>query len=103
MGYPHPDYLLDELTSGQLAEWVAYDSVEHIDGNFKLELQLASIHADLLNLAQSIYGSKGKKLKCSAADFMPFGKWEGEPVKKQSIEEMKNILLAIAGKAGKKP
>ena len=28
MGYPHPDYLLSQISSYQLAEWIAYSILE---------------------------------------------------------------------------
>lgn len=84
-----------------------YDAVERI-GGYRQEFQVAQVNATIMNLAQSIYGKKGRKLTCSPEDFMPYGKW-GDEVKEstsdkqaQSTDEMKSILFAMAKQANRK-
>lgn len=91
---------------------MAYDRIDPI-GKFRDELGWAQISALLYNfagmiqdLAAAIYGKKGHKALPSesktAWDFVP--KWgqaeekaeEEEPVKVQSVQDMKKILLRMA-------
>lgn len=53
------------------------------------------------NLAIRIHAKRGTKMT-SPADFMPKWDEESKTVKKQSVEEMKNILLSIAGAQNKR-
>lgn len=55
----------------------------------------------MTSLAQAIYGKRGKRKKATPLDFIPWGVGLHEdspkPKRKQSVEEMKNTLIAIAG------
>jgi hypothetical protein len=97
LGYPHPDYLLEQLTGEQLAEWRAYDQLEPI-GVDRIEYGFAMLASVIMNIAISIFGKRNTK-QFLPTDFLP--DWDGtrkvEPKKKQSVEEMKQILQAIAG------
>lgn len=99
MGYPHPDYLLEDLTAFQLAEWEAFDKLDPI-GSFRDDYRAAHICSTNTNIA--IHTNKSKKSKpvklTTPLDFMP--DWTGDlkalKHKKQSTEEMKSVLLGIA-------
>jgi len=100
---PHPDYLLDLLTSEQLSEWEAYDRLEPV-GEYRREYHIAMIASLIHNIAQSVYGSKGKRIVSKPTDFMPW--WDSRPSGRdgasQSVEEMKRILLDLASTGGTK-
>ena len=92
MGYPHPDYWLDSITSAQLAEWEAYDRIEPI-GGYRQDYRFAQICYLIFDLAQSIYGKKGQRRVSSPMDFMPWGPEVKKPVVKQSPEQIKEVLI----------
>ena len=105
MGYAHPDYLLKSLTSAQLTEWEAYDRLDPI-GKWRDELGFASLSSLITNIVRQLYPEKGRKPKLtSPVDFMlEWGKEEEqkpEP-KKQSVEDMKQIIMGIASVQGTK-
>lgn len=87
MGYPHPDYLLTELTSRQLKEWEIYYSYEPF-GEEQQFLQAGIISSTIANVFSS-----EKTRKLSPKDFMPFYRRE---VKKQSTDEMKGLLSSMS-------
>ena len=99
MGYPHPDYLLEELTSEQLSEWEAYDRIDPI-GMWRVDFNFATLKSLLVNIAQAQNRRKGEQLNPVAPiDFMP--DWSGELAEmkkreRQSPEEMKSLLLSFA-------
>ena len=62
MGYAHPDYLLEELTAFQLAEWEAFDTIDPI-GNFRGDFRMANICATNTNLAIKVNSSKNIKFQ----------------------------------------
>lgn len=84
---------MDQLTSTQLSEWEAYDKIDPI-GTWREDFRMAYICSVISNLAISIHGKRGAKGR-TAIDFMPeWDKVETEPVK-QSVEEMKAVLLEV--------
>ena len=89
------------MTSEQLSEWEAYDRLDPI-GTWRGDYQLAYISSLLTNLTISVHGKKGAKTT-NPIDFML--NWDvekkNEP-KKQSIEEMKSVLLGIADTQNKR-
>jgi len=92
---------LDQLSSPQLSEWEAYDRLEPI-GEWRADFRTATLISAVVNLAKSIWGKEGGKMT-SPTDFMP--KWDEEPKAepvKQSVEEMKQIIYAIADISKKK-
>jgi hypothetical protein len=96
---------LDQLTSKQISEWEAYDRIDPI-GSWRDDFRIAKLESLLVNIVQQLYTDtkKGKKPEVtSPLDFMV--DWDGskdkEP-KKQSVEEMKQILLSIASAQNKK-
>ena len=104
LGYAHPDCLLEELTSNQISEWEAYDSLDPI-GTFRADFRMAKLAATMTNLVLSIYSKKGDNIEFKTpVDFLP--KWDSiiednlereevEP-KKQSANEMRDILMRFA-------
>jgi len=95
LGFAHPDDLLKNLTSSQISEWEAYNKIEPF-GEWRDDGRVAMLCSVISNLAIRVHAKKGTKMT-SAADFMP--QWyEEKGVKKQSVEEMKEVLLAIAKK-----
>ena len=93
---------MDELTSAQLSEWEAYDRIDPI-GTFQSSYHAAYIAMLIINTTRAVHGKKGIKMD-SILDHMPFWmKDDLEPeIKKQSTEEMKQILLGIASAQNKK-
>jgi len=85
-----------------LSEWEAYDRLEPI-GEYRREYQMGMIGSMILNLAQSIYGRKDKRMVSEPTDFMP---WFDDPWKSkrkvQSVEEMKEMLLSLGSVRKKK-
>lgn len=95
MKFPHPDYLLEQLTSAQLSEWEAMDRLDPI-GEWTGNFRLAYLCSLLTNLTISTHGKKGSKFT-TPVDFMI--DWDLEKLnepKQQSVEDMKQILLGIA-------
>jgi hypothetical protein len=101
LGYPHPDYWLERITSSQLAEWEAYDRIEPI-GGYRQDYRFAQVCHLIFDLAQSIYGKRGQRRKSSPMDFMPWGPEQKVPVKKQTVEEMKQTMIAAFKPKAKK-
>jgi hypothetical protein len=85
------------LTLKQLQEWEAYDVIDPV-GKWRDEFQIASLSSLIVNIVNQLYHKEGETPKVvSTIDFLP--DWSGErkiEPKKQSIEEMKRILLGIA-------
>lgn len=86
---------MEQLTSVQLGEWEAYDRLDPI-GTWRDDFRLAYLSSLITNLTLSVHGKKGVKMT-NPMDFML--DWDGtmkqEP-KKQSVEEMKEILMQFA-------
>ena len=95
---------MDRLTSRQISEWEAYDRIDPI-GSWREDFRLAKIECLITNIVQQLYAKKGSTPKITTPlDFMVdwIGeKGETEP-KKQSVEDMKSILLGIAKSQNKK-
>jgi hypothetical protein len=95
--------MLDDLTSAQLSEWQAYESLEPF-GEWRADYRIGQLCALVLNIAKAVAGEKGKYMPSNADDFMlseqidqqwaEEDKLEQQPV--QTIEEMKKALYAIA-------
>lgn len=95
---------MDQLTSRQISEWEAYDKIDPI-GSWRDDFRLAKIESLITNIVQQLYAKKGTKPKLTTPlDYMP--DWTGdrevaEP-KKQSVEEMKEILMSFASSQNKR-
>lgn len=87
---------MKELTATQLAEWEAYNVVDPI-GFERIEFNFGILCALISNALKALYGDKNEKAT-SPIDFMP--DWVGtrdNTKEQQSIEQMKKILMALAG------
>lgn len=85
---------MDELTASELAEWEAYAGLEPLETT-RADYRMAVLASIVVNIARAIYGKKGAQMT-SPEDFLP--DWTGERQRKgQSVEEMKQVLLSIAG------
>jgi len=94
---------LDCLTSRQISEWEAYDRIDPI-GSWRDDFRLAKVESLITNIVQQLYAKKGSKpVLTTPLDFMV--DWTGdksyEP-KKQSVEEMKAVMMGIANAQNKK-
>ena len=93
---------MDQITSEQLAEWEAYDKIDPI-GTWREDYRLAVLDALIVNIVSKLYAKKGHTPKeVVPMDFMP--NWTGEKriERKQSVSDMKSVLMAIASAAKKK-
>lgn len=104
LGYAHPDHLLDELTSEQVSEWIAYDQLDPI-GTWREDYRHAALCSLITNFVRSIYGKKGQVEFTKYSEFMPewdAGKRYKEEVKEQTVEEQKAAIMRIADAFGRK-
>ena len=91
MGYAHPDVLLRELDSHQIAEWMAYSQLEPF-GDQEAFWRSGMVASTIAN------ANKGKNTKAFAPeDFMPKLK---KP--KQSIEEIKEVMMGFVNRRKRK-
>jgi len=101
---------LEWLTSEQISEWEAFNNIEPI-GDFRYDYHAAAIQSTIVNIGNCVVprkrGSPAPKMT-APTDYMP--EWyqdednrkDIEP-KKQSISQMKEILLGWVGnKKGRK-
>ena len=85
-GEPHPDFILEKLTSKQLTEIIAYNSVEPF-GHDTLYFMLGQLISLLYNV------NKGKNHSTKGPwDFIPFIKYDN---KKQDPSVIKSIFHAL--------
>lgn len=87
--------MLDELNSYQISEWEAFNSIDPI-GDKRSDLRMAILATTIFNLAVDIHAKKGTKHR-EITDYIP--KWgidEDDEVVKQSVDDMKNVLLSFA-------
>jgi hypothetical protein len=92
---------LEQLTATQLAEWEAYDIIDPI-GEIRNDIKFANMASLISNLMIGAHGKKGSQMT-KPEDFII--KWDFgaiEKDKKQSVEEMKRILLGMASAQNKK-
>jgi hypothetical protein len=92
---------LENLTSAQVSEWLAYDRIDPI-GKDRDEYGWGMICSVVTNLAKEIYKTKGTTPKfVHPVDFIP--KWGdvGKP-KVQTVEEQKSILMAMVKRHNKR-
>lgn len=94
------------LTLEQLQEWEAYDKLDPV-GTWRDDFRMAYLASLIQNIVLCLYPKKGEKPKLTTpSDFMPV--WDEElrkiksTPKKQSPEEMKHLLLALARSQNKK-
>jgi hypothetical protein len=85
--------LLKKLTSYQLAEWEAYNTIDPI-GKWRSDYHISYLAWTITNLFIQAYGKKGTQL-VNFDDFV--FNWSGTDgeEKVQSVEEMRSILMAL--------
>jgi adenine-specific DNA glycosylase len=90
------------LTSAQVTEWEAYDQLDPI-GKWRDEYSFAVLDSLIINIVSRLYAKKGHTPKeVLPTEFMP--NWSGEKkiARKQSVEEMKQALMALAKSVSKR-
>ena len=93
LGYPHPDHLLAQLTSSQLAGWMAYAAIEPF-GEYRHELR----HGQQMALQANINrDSKRKHEPYCAADFMNFLAEDKPAEVEPTPEELEEKLARLLG------
>ena len=92
---------MDQLTSKQLSEWEAYDKLDPI-GTWREDFRLAYLSSLLTNLVISIHGKKGTKHTTPMEFLLNWDVDAKVEPKKQSVEEMKQILMGLAKSQNKK-
>jgi hypothetical protein len=93
---------LDQITSTQLSEWEAYDKIDPV-GSWRDDYRIAVLDSLIVNIVSKLYAKKGYSPKeVLPTDFMP--SWAGEKriEQKQSVTDMKQVLMSIAAVANKK-
>lgn len=109
LGLPHPDYLMDLLTSEQISEWLAYDRLEPI-GQWRADYRLGVLCALIVDIVQRLFARRGATpRRVSPIDYMP--DWSGDlremiraggeddsnnAGRAESVEDMKRLFEAIA-------
>jgi len=83
LGYPHPRYLRRELTSHDIAEWMAYERIEPF-GSYQDHIMFAQIAAETFNA--------GHKESRTVYDYLPGGK----PA--QTADEQMSTIRALLGR-----
>lgn len=89
---------MDQLTSQQIAEWEAFNTIDPI-GKWRDDFNIAKLESLLVNIVQQLYAKKGAiPVVTSPIDFMMDWADEREPKDsgKQSVETMKQILTSFA-------
>lgn len=89
------------MDGGQATEWLAYAAIEPF-GAWVDDFRNAQLCALIVNLITQIFSSKESRAELHpVADFMPpwsdvFGERKQRQASSQTVDEMKQVLLAIA-------
>ncbi len=86
LGVPHPDYLIDMLTSKQLADWMAYASIETF-GDQRADLRSAIMAKAMVDR----WLGKHERPK-NVTDYLPHYE---KPV--QTPEQMHSMMAGVLG------
>lgn len=86
---------MQHLTSRQLSEWEAYLKIDP-PKELKQDVRLAYMASLVTNLVIRSMGSKGAKLTAVKDFLIEWDSEEAENKKRQTPEQMKSILLALA-------
>ena len=102
LGYNHPDYLLETLTSRQISEWEAYSRLEPF-GEERGDLRMAILTSHITNMVSSLYSKKNEKPKMvSPSVFMPhFGEEteiEKEVKTEKEVDNLRSQLMGLTKK-----
>lgn len=92
--------MLEQLTAKQLAEWEAYNNIDPV-GEWRNDFKFSYMASIISNLMIQAYGKKGSEMTKINDFLLQWDKEEEEP-KKQSVEEMKRVLLGLAASQNKK-
>lgn len=85
-----------------MSEWEAYNTLDPI-GTWRDDYRMAVLDSLLVNIVNKLYTEKGHKpVVTTPLDFMPKWNEEEREVVQQSVEEMKQIMMAVAGAQNKK-
>ncbi len=87
VGCPHPDYLLTQLTSRQVSEWVEYFNLEPF-GEDRADWRIAQLCALFANANRD----REKTRAFEVRDFMLREQAEAGPKREQTPEEMMAVL-----------
>lgn len=84
-----------------LEEWMAFDLIEPLDSAYRVEVALARMSALLVDMVNAIHGKKGErpppaKITDYLSDWSSVLLDKGPGPKKQSVNEMKSLLLKVA-------
>lgn len=80
----------------QLSEWEAYDRIDPI-GTWREDYRVAVLDSLIVNIVSKLYAKKGHTPKeVLPTEFMP--NWTGDKrvERKQSMQDMKEVLMNIA-------
>ena len=91
---------MEQLTAKQLAEWEAYNNIDPV-GEWRNDFKFSYMASIISNLMIQAYGKKGSEMT-KINDFLLQWDKEEEGPKKQSVEEMKRVLLGLAASQNKK-
>ena len=100
LGYPHPDYLLTQITSAQLSEWIAYSILEPF-GPVRDDERIGIVCSAVGNCGMA---KKRDNTAFKPEDFFPDRiklveknlKLTDEGPEKQDITDIKKILMSMA-------
>lgn len=86
LGYPHPDYLLEELSSPQYAEWLAFAQLEPI-GDERADIRSAMAATAMVN-------AQGVRPKAKLEQFLPFRTAEKPQTPDELLRKAEALLSA---------
>jgi hypothetical protein len=90
------------LTAEQIEEWAAYDKIDPI-GGFRQDYESAAIQSTVQTLALAIFSKRGVRPEFTTyQDFMPRWGEKDTGTQVQSVEEMKDVLMALAASQKKR-
>lgn len=97
--------MLDQLTSAQLSEWIAYHDLDPI-GEWRDDFRFAKLEARLVNITREIYQQKGKPPEMILPiDLMPDwtnDKVQKQVIKKQTVDQHRDILMSLVKSQNKR-
>lgn len=91
---------MEYLTAEQIDEWEAYDRIDPI-GSWRDDFRMAMMCSLITNIARAVHSKKGVEMT-TPEDFMPDWTGEEKGMKKQSVEDMKQVFLSIASSVNQK-
>ncbi len=88
--------MLDDLTADQVTEWAAYNELEPV-GEYHRDYMHGQLMALIHNLAQSIYGKKGKRKTVRPEDFLPWMDRAAEhsPQSKSKVQQSPDDIKSL--------